>query len=119
MKKIVSFLVICLLLCSCSNATFKTIMTNEAISLMEDGAVIVDVRTPDEYNREHIPNAINIPLDSIDSFDMAKDVQIIVYCQTGIRSKEAIDNLIDRGYTTLYNLDGGLLNWGGELVGGE
>ena len=41
--------------------------------------------------------------------------KIIVYCQTGIRGKEAVSKLADMGYTSLYNLDGGLLNWGGTL----
>lgn len=115
MKKIVSFLIICLLLTACEKNTYETIDTNKANEIMANGAVLIDVRTVDEFNREHIPNAVNIPLDQIDTINYGKDVPIIVYCQTGLRSEEAVKKLVDMGYTSLYNLDGGLLNWGGSL----
>ena len=44
-----------------------------------------------------------------------KDETLIIYCATGIRSGNAINELINMGYTSLYNLDGGLLNWGSDL----
>ena len=115
MKKIISLIIICLMITACGSKAYETIDTNKAIEIIESGAILIDVRTVDEYNREHIPNAVNIPLDTLDSIDYAKDTTIIVYCQTGVRSKEAVDLLVKKGYTSLYNLDGGLLNWGGSL----
>ena len=116
MKKLFSILVIIMLICGCSTSSFKTIMTNEALDLLNKGAILIDVRTEEEYEREHIPDAINIPLGSINDINIDKDKQIIIYCQTGIRSKEAALELIKLGYKDIYNLDGGLLNWGGNLI---
>ena len=115
MKKVISLLFVCLILTACGKKLYETIDTNQALEIINDGAVLLDVRTIEEYNREHIPNAINIPLDQIDTINYDKDTKIIVYCQTGVRSKEAVSKLADMGYTSLYNLDGGLLNWGGTL----
>ena len=104
------------LLSACGNSSkYETIDTNKALELIDTGAIILDVRTVDEFNREHIPNAINIPLDQIDTIGFDNGSSIIVYCQSGMRSKEAVEKMYDLGYTSLYNLDGGLLNWGGEL----
>ena len=115
MKKIFKLLILILLLTACGEKKYELITTDKAIELMDAGITILDVRTEEEYNREHIPNAINIPLDRIDEITLPKDKEIIVYCQSGMRSLEAVEKLADMGYTSLYNLDGGLLNWGGEL----
>ncbi len=114
MKKIFSILVIILLLTACSSG-FEVINTNQAIDIIDSGAVLIDVRTNEEFNREHISNAVNIPLEQIDTIGYGKDTKIIVYCQTGVRSREAVKKLVDMGYSKLYDLDGGLLNWGGDL----
>jgi phage shock protein E len=63
--------------------------------------IIIDVRTKEEYNKSHIPNAINIPYDSIDTYKAAKDTKIILYCNTGRRAKIARDTLIKLGYTNV------------------
>ena len=115
MKKIVSLIVCFLLLTACSNTGFEVIDTNQALEIIDTGAVLIDVRTSDEYNREHIPNAVNIPLDQIDTIGYDKETKIIVYCQSGTRSRQAVQALVNMGYKNLYDLDGGLLNWGGDL----
>ena len=116
MKKIISLLLILCFVVACSSGEkFKLITTNEAIKLIEEGATVLDVRTVEEYDREHIKGAINIPVDIIDTIDLDKDLDIIVYCQSGIRSQKAVERLAQLGYKKLYNLDGGLLNWGGDL----
>ena len=116
-KKIISLIVCVLLLTACSgeNITYKTITENEAMPLIENEAVIIDVRTVDEYNTGHIVDAINIPVDNISSLSYDKDQTIIVYCASGRRSANAAQKLIDLGYTKVYNLDGGLINWGATL----
>ena len=115
MKRIFSLLIICLLLSSCGKKLYETIDTNKAFELINDGAIIVDVRSSQEYDKEHITNAINIPLDSIETIDLDKDTTLIVYCLSGVRSQKAVEQLAKMGYTSLYNLDGGLINWGGSL----
>ena len=115
MKKIISIFILLFILTACGTEKFETINTDKAIELIDNGATIIDVRTNEEFNREHIPGAINLPLQDIDTIDLDLNTTIIVYCQTGIRSKEAVTKLVELGYTSLYNLDGGLLNWGGSL----
>ena len=115
MKKMINLFLIFFFLTACNSKLYETIDTNKANEILNNGAVLIDVRTVEEFNREHIPNAINIPLDQIDTIDLDKNTTIIVYCQTGVRSKEAVEKMVDMGYTSLYNLDGGLLNWGGSL----
>ena len=62
MKKIVSFLFICLFFTACGK-NFTTIDANKAVELMEsENVVVIDVRDKEEYNSGHIANAINIPL---------------------------------------------------------
>ena len=115
-KKLISLIVCVLLLTACGGNSYKTITENEATALIENDAVIIDVRTGAEYASGYIDSAINIPVDNISSIDYPKDTVIIVYCASGIRSAKAAETLIDLGYTNVYNLDGGLINWGAELV---
>lgn len=116
MKKVISLFIILLLIGCASN--YKTISATEAHDMMKDNnkIVIIDVRDYDEYTKEHIENSINVPLNHIEDIDMNKDVVIIVYCLSGVRSKEASKKLISMGYTNVYNIDGGIINWGYELV---
>lgn len=113
MKKFFILLLGVLVLNGCSNNK-----DNGLISYMEakeqiinNGAVLIDVRTEAEYTKEHISGAINIPLDSISnaiSFNL--DTPIIVYCQSGNRSSQALTKLKDLGYTSVYDL-GAIDNW--------
>lgn len=115
MKKIFSVFLILFLMTGCG-AKFETIDYNEAMTLIEDGATIIDVRTSDEMKTGYIEGAINIELSNIGNIDLDKSETIIVYCATGIRSSQAAEELVDMGYENVYNLDGGILNWGTELV---
>ena len=114
MKKIISLFVCVLLLTACGNS-YETIDSNVAMDLISNEAIVIDVRSSDEYNTGHIEGSINIPVDSISNVSYSKDTTIIVYCATGMRSANAAQTLIDMGYTNIYNLDGGLINWGFEL----
>jgi rhodanese-related sulfurtransferase len=96
-------------------SSYKTIDSNEAMDLINNKAIVIDVRTSDEYNTGHIEDSINIPVDNINSINYGKDTTIIVYCATGMRSANAAQTLINLGYTNVYNLDGGLINWGFDL----
>ena len=69
-------------------------------------ATIVDVRTPEEYAGEHIPNAINIPYDQVaQRINEFKEMQkpIIAYCRSGNRSGIAVDTLKQNGITEAIN----------------
>lgn len=65
----------------------------------ENDYVIIDVRTNEEYQKEHIKEAINIPYDMLeDNINISKEKWILVYCQSGGRSKIAYDTLEKLGY---------------------
>ena len=104
-----------------ASPTFSTITADEARQLMktEKGFIIVDVRTPGEYTEGHIPNAINIPNESIGSEapkELANKAQtIFVYCRSGARSREASEKLSRLGYTNIINF-GGIKDWTGEVT---
>lgn len=115
-KKLISLVICILLLTGCDNKSYETITENTANELISNNnVVIIDVRNIDEYNTGHIKDAINIPVSKIDEVSYDKDQYIIVYCASGMRSSNAAQVLVDLGYTNVYNLDGGLINWGAAL----
>ena len=74
-----------------------------------DGAVLLDVRTPDEYRQGHIPGSKNIPLQSIDKVaDIIdnKATPIFVHCLSGARSRQAAAALRQMGFTNVKNIGG-------------
>ena len=81
------------------------------------GAVLLDVRTPEEYRSEHIPGSKNIPLQAIDkvaSVAENKDTALYVYCQSGARSRQAAGLLKQMGYTNVNNI-GGIAAYAGKV----
>ena len=84
-----------------------------------DGAVLLDVRTPEEFADKHIPGAINIPNETIGTDEIPelpdKDQLILVYCRSGNRSKQASEKLAALGYTNIVEF-GGINDWPGETV---
>jgi len=86
--------------------------------IIENGAVIVDVRTPEEYKDGHIKNSLNIPLDSIktEMSWLVKDAPIVTVCASGARSAAAKKILEANGFEKVYN--GGSWDEIGEINGG-
>lgn len=74
-------------------------------ALLEQGAVIIDVRTKGEFQGGHIKGAINIPLQSLESnlSKIKKDKPVITCCASGMRSASAKSILKSKGYTEVYN----------------
>ena len=105
-------------------STYRQITVDEAVTMMtqETGYIILDVRRPDEFAAGHIPNAINVPNESIGTSEIPelpdKDQLIMVYCRSGRRSKEASEKLVKLGYTNIVEF-GGILDWKGETVTGQ
>ena len=73
------------------------------------GAILLDVRTPQEYIEGHIPESKNVPLQFIERVENVtnkKDTPIFVYCYSGARSRQAVSMMERMGYTNVRNLGG-------------
>src|SRR5574344_72278 len=95
---------------------YHKITAKEAKAMMDKGGVtVVDVRTLDEYNAGHIPGAVLVPLQMIETDALStlkdKNAVLLVYCRTGIRSANASRKLIEMGYANVYDIAGGITQW--------
>ncbi len=74
--------------------------------------LLIDVRTAEEFASGHIPGAVNIPVESLQSrlSEVSGDQPIVVYCRSGNRSAQASQILAQAGYTSIYDL-GGINDW--------
>lgn len=82
--------------------------------------VILDVRKPDDFHKEHIENAINIDFKS-DSFSfkldkLDKNKTYLISCYGGFRSKNTMKMMKDKGFQKLYNMKGGMLKWKAKRI---
>ena len=115
---VVLMLISLLVGCSGGNSknVYEQITPAEAKALMdsEDGYIILDVRTPEEFAERHIEGAILIPDYEIgekaESILTDKDQLILVYCRSGRRSKNAANELAALGYTNIKEF-GGINDW--------
>ena len=82
-----------------------------------NGAVLLDVRTPQEYREGHIPGSKNVPLQTIDKISSVadnKNIPLFVYCHSGARSRQAAAVLGQMGYTNVRNI-GGIAAYSGKV----
>jgi len=81
------------------------------------GAVLLDVRTPEEYRDGRIPGSKNVPLHTIDKIESVienKDIPLFVYCHSGARSSRATSILQHMGYSNITNI-GGIAAYSGKV----
>lgn len=83
-------------------------------------SVIMDVRTDDEFSTGYIEGAVNIDfymgnkfISEIDKLDKSKSY--FIYCKSGARSGQTCELMKQKGFKKVYNLEGGILGWTGEL----
>ena len=127
MKKLVFLLLAVMMLTACGQdkennqgAVYVNITAEEAKQIMdiEEGYIILDVRTQEEYNEGHIPGAIVISHEEItekaEEVLTDKDQLILVYCRSGRRSKIAAEALVELGYTNIKEF-GGIIDWPYEV----
>ena len=127
MKKLIFLLLAVLLLTACGQdkendqgAIYVNITAEEAKQIMdsEEGYIILDVRTQEEYDEGHIPGAIVISHEEIaekaEEVLTDKDQLILVYCRSGRRSKIAAEALVELGYTNIKEF-GGIIDWPYEV----
>ena len=128
MKKLTLILLAVMMLTACGQdkendqeAVYVNITAEEAKRIMdtEDGYIILDVRTQEEYDQGHIPGAIVISHEEIEEKAEQvltdKEQLILVYCRSGRRSKIAADALVKLGYTNVKEF-GGIITWKYEIT---
>lgn len=121
MKRIfVISVIIIFCLCGCgtdsklnSDGTIDYVYAKEL--MINENAILVDVRSEDEYNEGHIDGALLLPVDNINEDSASeviesKDSTVIVYCRSGNRSSQVLQILNDLGYENVYDL-GAMSNW--------
>jgi rhodanese-related sulfurtransferase len=104
---------------SCSlitNHSINQINVDELIDFIElNDAILVDVRTSDEYNNGYIENSLNIDYFSnefsVNADKLDKTIPIILYCKSGKRSSMSANKISKLGFKEIYNLEGGILEW--------
>ena len=128
MKKRILILLAVMMLTACGQdkendqeAIYVNITAEEAKRIMdsEEGYIILDVRTQEEYDQGHIPGAIVISHEEIaekaEDVLTDKDQLILVYCRSGRRSKIAAEALVELGYTNIKDF-GGIIDWPYEVT---
>ena len=123
MKKLIPILLAAVFLTACGQdtqtgqeAVYMNITAQEAKEIMDtqEGYIILDTRTQEEYDQGHIPGAILIPYDEVleKAEDVLKDKDqlLLVYCRSGRRSKLACEDLVKLGYTNIKEF-GGIIDW--------
>lgn len=99
-----------------SNSSINQMNSDELLDFIEiNNAILVDVRTQDEYNSGYIESSLNIDYlsngfsENIEKLD--KNIPIILYCRSGKRSSMSANKLSKLGFKEIYSLDGGILKW--------
>lgn len=126
MRKILALVVLIVAICTgCGAAgTYRHLTPEDAQKIIdtESDVIILDVRTPEEYAKSHIPDAVLLPVEEIRQGNFAllpdKNQKILVYCWTGRRAGEAAKILVENGYKNICEF-GGLVDWNGALVGND
>ena len=92
------------------------ISPNEAVALINNDALVVDLRGVEAFSQGHIVNARNIPADELDgkmsSLEQYKSKPIVTVCDAGITSTKAVHQLQTAGFESVYGLKGGMSGWG-------
>jgi len=127
MKKLILLFLAVMMLTACGQdkendqgAVYVNITAEEAKRIMdtEEGYIILDVRTQEEYDQGHIPGAIVISHEELtekaEGVLTDKEQLILVYCRSGRRSKIAAEALVELGYTNIKEF-GGIIDWPYEV----
>ena len=115
-------LALSVLVTACSSDTttqsIELVSPADAAQVIADdptGLVVLDIRTPEEFNEARLADAIMVDFyaddfaDQLDTLD--KDVPYVMYCRTGNRTVEAVKTMKELGFLEVYEIDGGIVNW--------
>jgi rhodanese-related sulfurtransferase/rubrerythrin len=109
---------------ACAADKIKTLAPSEVQAVLDEDRkgefLLLDVRQPEEYEAGHIPGATLIPLGELEARqeELERDKKIIAYCRSGHRSMAAAISLCGLGFKDVHHLEGGILNWRYDTIGG-
>ncbi|HCM48036.1 MAG TPA: rhodanese-like domain-containing protein [Colwellia sp.] len=116
-KKIIATTVLILALVITGQVTAKDISQSQLQTIMknEQQVIVLDVRTVEEFEQGHIPNAVNIPHKELEArlaeLSGAKNTQVVIYCRSGRRAEVAKQVLVKNGFNQLDHLSGDFNEW--------
>lgn len=101
------------------DADIKSIHPQQFHNLQQEGGTLelIDVRTPEEYDERRAIPSKNYPLDHLDPEAIAKDIglskddPVYLFCRSGGRSYKAASQFTAAGFSNVYNVEGGILEW--------
>jgi rhodanese-related sulfurtransferase len=92
------------------------VVPTEAVKLINNDAMVLDLRSAESFSRGHIAGARNVPMDELDGHmeKLAKfrNKPVVAVCDAGITSSKAVNTLRNSGFESVYNLKGGMSAWG-------
>ena len=99
---------------------FAAISSQDLIRLMNQGALVLDIRKPDEFAAGHVNGAKQLPSDQIltagDNFKRFKEKPVVVYDESGSLAAAAVRQLNQQGFTKAFSLRGGFASWRAEQL---
>lgn len=99
-------------------SAFASISSQDLIRLMNQGALVLDIRKPDEFAQGHVNGAKHLASDQIlsagENFKRFKDKPVVVYCDSGSLAAAAVRQLNEQGFTKAFTLRGGFSGWRAE-----
>ena len=92
------------------------VQPTDAVKLINNDAVVLDMRSAESFSRGHIVGARNVPMDELtghlDKLARFKSKPVVAVCDAGITSSKAVNTLRNAGFESVYNLKGGMNAWG-------
>jgi rhodanese-related sulfurtransferase len=96
-------------------AAFASISSQDLIRLMNQGALVLDIRKPEEFAQGHVNGAKHLPSEQIltagENFKRFKEKPVVVYCDSGSLAAAAVRQLNAQGFTKAFTLRGGFAGW--------
>lgn len=100
--------------------SFQDVTPEQARALLDkdQSLTVLDVRTPMEFERYHLPGAVLLPVQELPQrfTELQSDAAHLIVCEHGVRSQAACEFLHQRGFAALINLQGGMARWVAERL---
>lgn len=112
MSRLAAAVIVSLALGACAAPTISGEAAHQLVQ--KQGALLLDVRTPEEFAEGHVDGAVNVPVQELEaklaSLPARKDQDVVVYCRSGVRSARASGILKSAGFSRVHDL-GAMSNW--------